>query len=61
MILPSFELGGRIPVGLLVGSLPGKTILAKPRVEAKVPFFSIYGADFVEMFVGVGAARVRAC
>ena len=56
------KLGGRIPRGaLLVGSPgTGKTLLAKAIAgEAKVPFFSISGSDFVEMFVGVGAARVR--
>jgi len=56
------KLGGRIPRGLLlVGPTgTGKTLLAKGIAgEAKVPFFSISGSDFVEMFVGVGAARVR--
>jgi cell division protease FtsH len=56
------RLGGRIPKGiLLVGPPgPGKTLLAKAVAgEAEVPFFSISGSDFVEMFVGVGAARVR--
>ena len=56
------RLGGKIPKGaLLVGSPgTGKTLLAKAIAgEAKVPFFSISGSDFVEMFVGVGAARVR--
>ena len=56
------KLGGRIPRGvLMVGSAgTGKTLLAKAIAgEAKVPFFSISGSDFVEMFVGVGAARVR--
>lgn len=56
------KLGGRIPKGcLLVGSPgTGKTLLAKAIAgEAKVPFFSISGSDFVEMFVGVGASRVR--
>ena len=56
------KLGGRIPRGvLMVGSPgPGKTLLARAIAgEAKVPFFSISGSDFVEMFVGVGAARVR--
>ena len=56
------KLGGRIPRGILmVGSLgTGKTLLAKAIAgEAKVPFFSISGSDFVEMFVGVGASRVR--
>ena len=56
------KLGGKIPKGcLLVGSPgTGKTLLAKAIAgEAKVPFFSISGSDFVEMFVGVGASRVR--
>ncbi len=56
------KLGGRIPRGLLLVGPPGtgKTLLAKGIAgEAKVPFFSISGSDFVEMFVGVGAARVR--
>ncbi len=56
------QLGGRIPRGLLLVGPPGtgKTLLAKSIAgEAKVPFFSISGSDFVEMFVGVGAARVR--
>ena len=55
-------LGGKIPKGaLLVGPPgPGKTLLAKAVAgEAKVPFFSLSGSDFVEMFVGVGASRVR--
>jgi len=55
-------LGGRIPRGVLLVGAPGtgKTLLAKAVAgEAKVPFFSISGSDFVEMFVGVGAARVR--
>ena len=55
-------LGGRIPRGILLAGSPGtgKTLLAKAIAgEAKVPFFSISGSDFVEMFVGVGAARVR--
>ena len=55
-------LGGRIPRGVLLAGSPGtgKTLLAKAIAgEAKVPFFSISGSDFVEMFVGVGAARVR--
>ncbi|WP_281269936.1 ATP-dependent zinc metalloprotease FtsH [Crenobacter cavernae] len=55
-------LGGRIPRGILLCGSPGtgKTLLAKAIAgEAKVPFFSISGSDFVEMFVGVGAARVR--
>ena len=56
------ELGGKIPKGaLLVGPPgPGKTLLAKAVAgEANVPFFSLSGSDFVEMFVGVGASRVR--
>jgi cell division protease FtsH len=56
------KLGGRIPRGVLMVGSPGtgKTLLAKSIAgEAKVPFFSISGSDFVEMFVGVGAARVR--
>ena len=56
------KLGGRIPKGVLLVGSPGtgKTLLAKAIAgEAKVPFFSISGSDFVEMFVGVGAARVR--
>ena len=56
------NLGGRIPRGVLMVGNPGtgKTLLAKAIAgEAKVPFFSISGSDFVEMFVGVGAARVR--
>ena len=55
------KLGGRIPRGLLLVGPPGtgKTLLAKSIAgEAKVPFFSISGSDFVEMFVGVGASRV---
>jgi len=55
-------LGGRIPKGVLLVGAPGtgKTLLAKAVAgEAKVPFFSISGSEFVEMFVGVGAARVR--
>ncbi|WDT81690.1 MAG: ATP-dependent metallopeptidase FtsH/Yme1/Tma family protein [Candidatus Manganitrophus sp.] len=60
---PKFQkLGGRIPRGVLLVGPPGtgKTLLAKAIAgEAKVPFFSISGSDFVEMFVGVGAARVR--
>ncbi len=56
------KLGGRIPSGVLMVGQPGtgKTLLAKAIAgEAKVPFFSISGSDFVEMFVGVGASRVR--
>jgi len=56
------RLGGKIPKGVLVYGPPGtgKTLLAKAVAgEAKVPFFSISGSDFVEMFVGVGASRVR--
>jgi cell division protease FtsH len=56
------ELGGKIPRGALLVGLPGtgKTLLAKAIAgEANVPFFSISGSDFVEMFVGVGASRVR--
>src|SRR6188768_3369535 len=56
------KLGGRIPRGVLMVGNPGtgKTLLARAIAgEAKVPFFSISGSDFVEMFVGVGAARVR--
>ena len=56
------QLGGRIPRGILMAGPPGtgKTLLAKAIAgEAGVPFFSIAGSDFVEMFVGVGAARVR--
>lgn len=56
------RLGGRIPRGILMVGSPGtgKTLLARAIAgEAKVPFFSISGSDFVEMFVGVGAARVR--
>lgn len=55
-------LGGRIPTGVLLAGAPGtgKTLLAKAIAgEAEVPFFSISGSDFVEMFVGVGASRVR--
>ena len=56
------ELGGRIPKGILLVGAPGtgKTLLAKAVAgEAEVPFFNISGSEFVEMFVGVGAARVR--
>ena len=56
------RLGGRIPKGVMMVGPPGtgKTLLAKAIAgEAKVPFFSISGSDFVEMFVGVGASRVR--
>ncbi len=56
------RLGGRIPRGILLVGQPGtgKTLLAKAIAgEAKVPFFTISGSDFVEMFVGVGASRVR--
>ncbi|HFQ92065.1 MAG TPA: ATP-dependent zinc metalloprotease FtsH [Chromatiales bacterium] len=56
------KLGGKIPSGVLMVGSPGtgKTLLAKAIAgEAKVPFFTISGSDFVEMFVGVGAARVR--
>ncbi len=56
------RLGGRIPRGVLMVGQPGtgKTLLARAIAgEAKVPFFSISGSDFVEMFVGVGASRVR--
>jgi len=66
--LPSFgiqeiyETGRRIPKGVLLIGAPGtgKTLLARAIAgEADVPFFSISGSDFVEMFVGVGASRVR--
>lgn len=56
------EIGARIPKGVLLQGAPGtgKTLLARAVAgEAKVPFFSISGSDFVEMFVGVGASRVR--
>ncbi|WP_198436894.1 ATP-dependent zinc metalloprotease FtsH [Moritella sp. F3] len=56
------KLGGKIPTGILLVGSPGtgKTLLAKAIAgEAKVPFFTISGSDFVEMFVGVGASRVR--
>jgi len=56
------KLGGRMPSGVLMTGNPGtgKTLLAKAIAgEARVPFFSISGSDFVEMFVGVGASRVR--
>jgi len=56
------KLGGKIPKGALLVGPPGtgKTLLAKAVAgEAAVPFFSLSGSDFVEMFVGVGAARVR--
>lgn len=56
------RLGGRIPKGVLLVGAPGtgKTLLARAVAgEANVPFFSISGSDFVEMFVGVGASRVR--
>jgi cell division protease FtsH len=56
------RLGGKIPKGVLLVRLPGtgKTLLAKAVAgEAKVPFFSLSGSEFVEMFVGIGAARVR--
>ncbi|MEK6662198.1 MAG: ATP-dependent metallopeptidase FtsH/Yme1/Tma family protein, partial [candidate division NC10 bacterium] len=60
---PKFQkLGGRIPKGVLLMGPPGtgKTLLARAIAgEANVPFFSISGSDFVEMFVGVGASRVR--
>jgi len=56
------DLGGRIPKGVMLSGPPGtgKTLLAKAVAgEAQVPFFSLSGSDFVEMFVGVGASRVR--
>ena len=56
------RLGGRIPKGVLLMGQPGtgKTLLARAIAgEAGVPFYSISGSDFVEMFVGVGASRVR--
>ena len=55
------ELGGRIPKGVMLSGPPGtgKTLLAKQLPEKPVPFFSLSGSDFVEMFVGVGASRVR--
>jgi cell division protease FtsH len=57
-------IGGKIPKGVLLVGSPGtgKTLLAKAAAgEAGVPFFRMSGSDFVEMFVGVGAARVRTC
>ena len=56
------RLGGRIPRGVLLVGPPGtgKTLIARAVAgEANVPFFTISGSDFVEMFVGVGASRVR--
>ena len=58
------DLGGKIPKGALLVGPPGtgKTLLAKAVAgEANVPFFSLAGSDFVEMFVGVGASRVAIC
>ena len=56
------KLGGKIPTGILMVGSPGtgKTLLSRAIAgEAQVPFFTISGSDFVEMFVGVGASRVR--